>query len=77
MPEILLGIFVIEDCILCNLAYIKKDVLNDGIVEQGPLSRHFTHIGRRDETGYDEVMPYLGNVGQVFSLEVHCMPFIV
>ena len=22
------------------------------------------------------MMPYLGNVGQVFGLEVHCMPFI-
>ena len=23
------------------------------------------------------MMPYLGNVGQVFCLEVHCVPFIV
>ena len=77
MPEIHLGIFFIEDYILYNLANIKWDVLDDGIIEQGPLSRHFTHISCRDETGCDEVMPYLRNVGQVFGLEVHYVPFIV
>ena len=77
MPEIHLSIFVIDDRILYNLTDIKREVLNDGIIEQGPLSRHFAHIGRRDETGCDEVMPYLGNVSQVFSLEVHYVPFIV
>ena len=63
MPEIHFRIFVIEDCILYNLDDIKWDVLDDGIVEQGPLGRHFAHIGRQDETPYDEVMPYLRNVG--------------
>ena len=77
MPEIHLSIFVIEDCILYNLANIKWDVLEDGIIEQGPLSLHFTYIGCRDETGCDELMSYLWNVGQVFGLEVHCVPFIV
>ena len=60
-----------------NLPNIKWDVLDDGIVEQGPLGRHFAHISRRDETRIDEVMPYLRNVGQVFGLKVHCLPFIV
>ena len=77
MPEIHLHIFVIQDCILYNLPNIKWDVLDDGIVEQGPLGHHFTHISRRNETRCDEVMPYLRNLGQVFGLEVHYMPFIV
>ena len=77
MPEIHLGIFVIQNCILYNLANIKRDVLNDGIIEQGPLGCHFTHIGRRDKTGCYEVIPYFGDVGQVFGLEVHYVPFIV
>ena len=77
MSKINLNIFVIEDYILYNPTDIKWDVLDDGIVEQGPLSRHFTHIGHRDETGGDEMMPYLRNVGQVFGLEVYCVPFIV
>ena len=78
MPKIHLRIFFIEvDCILYNLADIKWDVLDDGIVEQGPLGCHFSHIGHRDETRCDEVMPYLRNVGQVFGLEVHYVPFIV
>ena len=77
MLEIHLRIFVIEDCILYNLPNIKWNVLDDGIVEQGPLSRHFTHISHWDETRCDEVIPYFRNVGQVFGLEVYCMPFTV
>ena len=77
MPEIHLSIFFIEDCILYNLIDIERDVLDDGIIEQGPLSPHFTHMGLRDETGCDEVMSYHGHVGQVFSLEVHYVPFSV
>ena len=77
MPEIHFFIFVIEDCILYNLPNIKWNVLDDGIVEQGLLGRHFTHISRRDETRCDEVMPYLRNVGQVFGLEVHDVPFTI
>ena len=77
MPDIHLRIFVIEDGILYNLSDIKWNVLDDGIVEQGPLGHHFTHISHRDETRCDEVIPYLRNVGQVFSLEVHDVPFNV
>ena len=77
MLEIHRFIPVIEDCILYNLSDIKWDVLDDGIVEQGPLGHRFAHISRRDETQCDEVMPYLRNVGQVFGLEVHCVPFII
>ena len=77
MPEIHLRIFVIEDCILYYLPNIKWNVLDDSIVKQCPLSRHFTHISRRDETRRDEVMPYPRNVGQVFCLEVHGVPFTV
>ena len=72
-----LRIFVIEDGILYNLPDIKWNVLDDGIVEQSPLGRHFTDISRRDEMRYDEAMPDLRNVGQVFFLEVHDVPFIV
>ena len=77
MFEIHLRIFVIEDGILYNLLDIKWNILDDGIVEYGSLGRHFTHISRRDETRCDEVMPDLRNVGQVFGLEVHSVPFIV
>ena len=77
MPEVHLSIFVIEDSILDNLSDIKKKILNDGIIEQGPLGRHFTYFGYPDEKGCDEVMSYLGHVGQMFGLEVHCVPFIV
>ena len=77
MPEIHLCILVIEDCILYNLPNIKWNVLDNGIVEQGPLGRHFTHISRQNEMQCDEVMSYLRNVGQMFGLEVHSMPFTV
>ena len=59
-----------EDCILDNLPDIERDVLEDGIIKQGAFGRHFTHIRRRDETRSDEVMPDLGDVGQMFGLEV-------
>ena len=39
------------------------------------FGRHFTHIRRRNETRFDEVMLDLGDVGQMFGLEVHRMPF--
>ena len=77
MPEVHFGIFVIEDSILDNLSDIKRDILNYNIIKQGPLGHHFTHIGHQDETRCDEVMPYLGNIDQMFGLKVHCMPFIV
>ena len=77
MLEVHLSIFVIEDSILDNMSDIERDIMNDDIIEQGPLGRHFTHIGCRDEIECDEVMPYLGDVGQMFGLEVHYVPFIV
>ena len=77
MPEIHLSVLVIEDCILYNLPNIKGYVLDNGIVEQGMLSSHFTHISPWNETRCDEVMPYLGNVGQIFGLEVHSVLFTV
>ena len=41
------------------------------------FGRHFTHNRRRNETRCDEVMPYLGDVGQMFGLEVDRMPFTI
>ena len=75
MPEFHLHIFVIEDCILYNLPDIKWDVLDNGIVEQGPLGRHFAQISHRDETRCDEVMPYLRNVGDECKTHL-CFKFI-
>ena len=66
-----------EDGILYNLPNIEWNVLNDGVVEQGTLGSHLTHVRRRNETRCDEVMPYLGNIGQMLGLEVHRVPFIV
>ena len=66
-----------EDCILYNLPNIEWNVLNDGVVEQGKLGSHLTHVRRQNETRRDEVMPYLGNIGQMLGLEVHRVPFIV
>ena len=77
MPEINLGILVIEDCILYNLPNIKGYVLDNGIVEQGSLSHHFTQIIRRNDTLCDEVMPYFRNVSQMFGLEMHSVPLTV
>ena len=51
--------------------------INDSIINQGPLGRHFTHIGYQDEIGCDEVMPYFRDVDQMFSLEGHVVPFII
>ena len=68
MPQIHLSVPVMEDSILYNLPNIKRDVLNDGIVEQGTLGCHFTHVRRRDETRRDEVMPYLRDKGQMFGV---------
>ena len=66
-----------EDGILDNLPYIKRDVLEDGIIKQGTLDHHLTHICRRNETRSDEVTPDLGDVGQMFGLEVHRMPLTI
>ena len=77
MPQIHFGVPVMEDSILYNLPNIKRDVLNDGIVEQGALGCHFTHVRRRDEMRCDEVMPYLRDKGQVLGLEVDCMALTI
>ena len=66
-----------EDGILDNLPNIEGYVLDDGMVKQGTLGSHFTHVRRRNETRRDEVMPYLGNIGQMFGLEVHDVPFTI
>ena len=41
------------------------------------LGGHFTHVRRRDETRRHEVMPDLGDIGQMLGLEVNNVPFIV
>ena len=66
-----------EDGILYNLPNIEGYVLDDGVVEQGTLDGHFTHVRRRNETRRDEVIPDLGNIGQMLGLEVHGVPFTI
>ena len=63
-----------ENDILYNLPNIEWNVLNDGVVEQGTLDSHLTHVRRQNETRRDEVMLDLGNIGQMFGLEV---PFTI
>ena len=70
MPKVHFRIPVMEDGILDNLPDIERDVLEDDIIKQGTFGRHFTHIRHRDETRRDEVIPDLGDVGQMFGLEV-------
>ena len=66
-----------EDDILDNLPNIKGYVLDDGVVEQCTLGGHFTHVCHRNEMRRDEVMPYLRNIGQMFGLKVHGVPFTI
>ena len=77
MPQIHLSVPVMEDSVLYNLPNIKRDILNDGIVEQGTLGCHFTHVRRRNETRRDEAMPDLRDKGQMFGLEVDGMALTV
>ena len=77
MPQIHLSITIMEDGVLYNLPNVKRNILNDGIVEQGTLGRPFTHVRRRNEMRHDEVMPDLGDIGQVLSLEMDGMALIV
>ena len=77
MPQVHFSVPVIEDGILYNLPNIEWNVLNDGVVEQGTLGSHLTHVRRRDETQRDEVMPDLRNIVQMFGPEVHNVPLIV
>ena len=73
VPQVHFRVPVMEDSILYNLPNIEWDVLKDGEVEQGALGCHLTHIRRRDKTRSDEVMPNLGNVGQMLSLKIDRM----
>ena len=77
MPQIHFSVSVMEDSVLYNLPNIKRDILKDGIVEQGTLGGHFTHVHRRNETRHDEVMPDLWDKGQMFGLEVNGMALTV
>ena len=77
MPQIHLSIPVMEDGVLYNLPNIKRNILNDGIVEHGTLGGHFTHVCHRKETRRDEVMLDLGDKGQMLGLEVDSMALAV
>ena len=77
MPQVHLSVPVMEDGILYNLPNIERNILNDGIIEQGTLGSHSTHVRRRDETRRDEVMPDFGDIGQMLDLEVDGVPLIV
>ena len=77
MPKVHFRIPVMEDGILDNLPNIKGYVLDDGAVEQGTLGCHLIHVRRQNEKRRDEVMPHLGNINQMFGLEVHCVPFAI
>ena len=77
MPQIHLSVPVMEDSILYNLPNIKRYILYDGIVEQGMLGCHFTHVRRRNKTRRDEVMPDLRYKGQMFGPEMDCMALII
>ena len=70
VPQVHLRVPVMEDSILYNLPNIEWYILDDGEVEQGTLGCHLAHIRRRDKTRSDEVMPNLGNEGQMLGLEI-------
>ena len=73
VPQVHLRVPVMEDDILYNLPNIEWYILDDGEVEQGTLGGHLTHIRRRDKTRSDEVIPNLGNEGQMLGLEIDCV----
>ena len=77
MPQVHLSVPVMEDSVLYNLPNIKRNILNDSIIEQGMLGSHFTHVRRRNETRRDEVMPDFGDKCQILGLEVDGMALIV
>ena len=66
-----------KDGVLYNLPNIKRNILNDGIIEQGTLGSLFTHVRRRNETRRDEVMQDFGDKFQMIGLEVDGMALIV
>ena len=77
MPQVHLSVPVMEDGILYNQPNIERNILKDGIVEQGTLGSHLTHVRRQNETRRDEVMPDFGDIGQMLGLEVDGVPIIV
>ena len=77
MPQVHLSVPVMEDGILYNLPNIERNILNDGIIEQGTLGSHFTHVRRRNETRRDGVMPDFGDICQMLGLEVDGVALIV
>ena len=77
MAQVHFCVPVMENGILYNLPNIEGYVLDDGVVEQGTLGYHLTQVHHRDETRRDKVMLDLGNIGQMFILEVHGLPFAI
>ena len=70
-----------SSCDECGTRILRQPRLlchgRGGVVEKGTLGSHFTHVLRQNEKRRDEVMPYLGNIGQMFGLEVHDVPFAI
>ena len=77
MPQVHLSVPVMEDGVLYNLPNVKRNILNDGIIEQGTLGSHLTHVRRWNETRRDEVMPDFGDKCQMLGLEEDGMALIV
>ena len=77
MPEVHLSVPIIEDDVLYNMADIKRDVLNDGEIEQSPFRRHLTNVCLWDETRGDKMVQHLRYIGQMFGLEVHDVALVV
>ena len=73
VPQVHFRVPVMEDGILYNLPNIEWYILDNGEVEQGTLGCHLTHIRRWDKTRSDEVMPNLGNEGQMLGLKIDCV----
>ena len=76
MPEVHFGVPIIEDGIFYNLIDIKRDVLNDGKIEQCPFRRHLINIRRWNEMRGDKMVLHLRYIGQLFGLEVHGMALV-
>ena len=77
MPQVHLSVPVMEDGILYNLSNSERDIMNDGIIEQSMLGKHFTHVHRRNEMRRDEVMQDFGDIGQMLGLKVDGVALIV
>ena len=77
VPEVHLSIPVIEDGILYNLTDIKRDVLNDGEIEQCSFRPHVANVRCQNEMRGDKMVPHLRYISQVFGLEVHSVSLVV